>query len=85
MSRKARLRAIARQAPGASDARARALYLEVFGAEVASSVPLERVRASLVEAVAELLPPGESAPELSRKNWDFVLDNGLASEPTPRS
>lgn len=50
-----RLRQLKRMAPEAGDTKARQLYAELYGAEAGASLPLERVRASIVEAVDELL------------------------------
>lgn len=58
-----RLRALIAQAPHASERRARRLYEELYGAQVGSSVTLERVRAAIIEAANELL----ERPQKGRK------------------
>lgn len=60
--KRSRARAIERMAATASEAKVRRLYEEVFGAWPAVSVPLARVRASIVEALREELPVKERKP-----------------------
>lgn len=58
-----RLRRIREMAKRASDDKLRALYLELYGAQAGTSIPTERVRASLKEAVDELLNDVEDEPD----------------------
>ncbi len=55
---KGRMRRIAALAPRAGPRKARELYREVYGAKAALTVPDARVRASVAEAVKELLGQG---------------------------
>lgn len=56
---RSRLKQLTRMAKTASPARARELYQEIMGAEAGPRLPVERVRASIIEACEELLAKGE--------------------------
>ncbi len=58
-----RMRRIAALAPRAGPRKARELYREVYGAEATPAVSDARVRASVVEAMEELLGRGTGTEE----------------------
>jgi hypothetical protein len=75
----ARLREIARMAARATPDKVHALYMEIYGADFAGKVTLDRARQSIKEAVKELLDKGGKA-------HDIVIDEPpRAAQPPPTS